>query len=135
MAVLWLSARAHHDRSILVHWMAGRFARLSVRREPEFFVPDRVSRWALCSEHPWLYVKPEGSDTPDQGWKLHVSGAALSAKHILHRVLPVLMAEPAELKLAGDLVALEWVCSNVCPREMAGKFITMPVPEGEAEST
>jgi hypothetical protein len=91
----------------------------------DFLVSDGGNEWALRSEHPWLYVRPEGADTPDQGWKLRVSGTVLSAKQILRRVLPVLAAEPTEFKLTADLVVLEWVYSSICPREMAGKFITI----------
>jgi len=91
--------------------------------------PADGARWTLRSEHPWLHVKPDGIPTPDQGWKLRVSGTVLSARQILARVLPVLARAPAEFKVPVDLSVLEWMCSNVCPREMAGKFVTIYPPD------
>jgi class IV lanthipeptide synthase len=119
MAVLWPAPRARLGGSDApADW--------SIRAlVEEFLASDGGDRWTVRSDHPWLYVEPQDAGTPDQGWKLRVSGTVLSARLILRLALPVLLADRAEFKLAADLDVLEWACSSVCPREMAGKFITI----------
>jgi len=69
-------------------------------------------QWSCHTEHPWLYVMPADDKTPDQGWKLHVAGTLLSARDILTRALPILLAEKSQFKLAADLDFLEWLSSQ-----------------------
>lgn len=105
--------------------------------EPPLFslVADAIAaagagQWSCHTEHPWIHVVPAEGKLPDQGWKLHIAGTALSARDILSRALPVLLAGKAQFKLAADLNVLEWLCSNSVRRESAGKFITVYPRDG-----
>jgi serine/threonine protein kinase len=79
-------------------------------------------------------LAPEGKSTPSspQGWKIHVSSSAPSAKDVLKAVVPILSAECVNFKFSLDLRILSLMNSKRWVRQGAGKFITIyPVDEGQ----
>jgi hypothetical protein len=73
----------------------------------------------------WIVVRRAGGDAPTQGWKLHVSAGVASAESVLHRVLPVLLADDADFKVAASLRVLDDLNDGRATLSQVGKFVTV----------
>jgi Lanthionine synthetase C-like protein/Protein kinase domain len=49
----------------------------------------------------WIRLRHDAARLPEQGWKLHVSATLWSAESVLRRTLPILLAEPVQLKVTA----------------------------------
>ncbi len=91
----------------------------------EAALPAGGSAWRTTEQDGWLQVAPESAVLPDQGWKLHVSGAAPTADAVLAAVLPILVAHRAAFKLAADVRFLEVLNSGAGGFSQIGKLVTI----------
>ena len=82
--------------------------------------PDRI----------WIRVFRKGHVLPDQGWKLHISATASSAREVLRRSLGILLASDVAFKVAEE-DALETLNSGDAGLTQVGKFITVYTPNDE----
>jgi hypothetical protein len=74
---------------------------------------------------PWIGVRRTGHVSPSQGWKLHVSAALPSARTVLERALPVLLAERLVFKVAASPMDLVRLNRGEGGQSQVGKFITV----------
>lgn len=74
---------------------------------------------------PWLRMIPAGAVSPEQGWKLHVSASEATAKAVLGRAVPVLLAHGANFKVASSPRALHSLNTGEAGMSQIGKFITV----------
>ena len=81
----------------------------------------------------WLRVRNEGARCPAQGWKLHVSAGVGSAEVVLRQVLPVLLAEDADFKLAATPRVLATLNEGYGGFSQVGKFVTV-YPNDDAQA-
>lgn len=80
----------------------------------------------------WIAVTNDRS-LPRQGWKLHVSAGVASAAAVLRNVLPVLLAERANFKVAANPSILATLNGGFGGAFQIGKFITV-YPAGGDEA-
>jgi class IV lanthipeptide synthase len=84
-----------------------------------------AARWSFEHSQPWCRVAPIGHSVRTQGWKLHLSATAVSARDVLRRSLPVLLDAGTAFKFAGTIEEVVRLNAPTYPREGAGKFITV----------
>jgi len=70
-------------------------------------------------------VRPRVGLARAQGWKLHVSASVLTAHKVLRRVLPILVAERAQFKVAASLRMLASLNEGEAGISQIGKFVTV----------
>ncbi|MEU6237058.1 class III lanthionine synthetase LanKC [Kitasatospora sp. NPDC047058] len=81
--------------------------------------------WERSRDTVWVYLHPEGTTLPDQGWKVHVSGSLDEAPEIIGTVLEFCRAERISAKfLAGREIVLK-ANSKYAPRGSSGKLLTL----------
>ncbi len=74
----------------------------------------------------WITVRPHGgARVPEQGWKLHVSAYPSTARDVLSRAVPVLMAHRTTFKLAASAADLARLNIGVGGPSQIGKFLTV----------
>jgi hypothetical protein len=73
----------------------------------------------------WIRVRCNCAEKPEQGWKLHISATAYSAETVLQRVLPVLLGENADFKVARSTDTLDSFNEGHAGLSQIGKFITV----------
>jgi tRNA A-37 threonylcarbamoyl transferase component Bud32 len=83
------------------------------------------AHWALHRSGVWLQATPDGCRLPTQGWKIHVSSVASTARVVLAITVAILVANDTAFKFAGDLRLLAAINGKRWPRGGAGKFITV----------
>jgi len=88
----------------------------------------------FCTVIPGNAARPGEYQTPEQGWKLHISATPVSARPILDRVMPVLFRHRVAFKFAGTTESVQWLGGRECDRAAAGKFITV-YPADDAQFT
>jgi len=74
---------------------------------------------------PWIHVGPPGGVVPSRGWKIHVSATPWSAKEVLERSLPVLVAERVPFKAAASPGVVAELNEGDGGLDQVGKFITV----------
>lgn len=100
-----------------------------VRIEPDDF--EHIVRrqlppdWGLHRSGIWLQAQPHACRLPMQGWKIHVSSVAATARIVLAITAAILIANQVSFKFAGDLRLLGAINGKRWPRGGAGKFITI----------
>ena len=88
--------------------------------------------WDLHRQGMWLLAVPSGVVLPAQGWKLHLSATPDSMRRLVRLVVPVLAAHRAAFKVPATEADLWWLNSKRCPRQMAGKCMTVYPPTAGA---
>ncbi|HEU5383553.1 MAG TPA: lanthionine synthetase LanC family protein [Ktedonobacteraceae bacterium] len=78
----------------------------------------------------WISFHCDAGTRPQQGWKLHVSAHISSAETVLHRVLPILLAEATDFKVAASVSRLDFLNQGLGGSSQVGKFITI-YPEND----
>lgn len=81
--------------------------------------------WAVQRHGVWLQAQPRRCELPVQGWKIHVSSVAATARIVLAITAAILIANRVAFKFAGDLRLLGAINGKRWPRGGAGKFITI----------
>jgi hypothetical protein len=88
-------------------------------------VASSAAEWKFSVEGPWAFASPVGAQSPEQGWKLHISATETSAVEVLAATLPVLVAESVPFKFAATLKIVRLLNSTHADRASGGKFITV----------
>ena len=78
-------------------------------------------------------VRNERAVLAEQGWKLHVSADVISAKEVLHRSLPTLLAEGVAFKVVSSIPRLGALNDGRAGLDQVGKFITV-YPQHDAQA-
>ncbi|WP_369185754.1 class III lanthionine synthetase LanKC [Streptomyces sp. Y1] len=80
----------------------------------------------------WVYLHPDGTTLPDQGWKVHVSAALDEAEQVIDTVLAHCRDRRISVKfLAGPEIVLK-ANAKYAPRGASGKLLTL-YPRDETE--
>lgn len=88
----------------------------------EAFVPVTSQ---IMQESFWTHVKPIGSRSLMQGWKIHVSATQDNAPSILDIAGRVCVKAGVPFKFASDRQILSMLLSKGCARGSSGKFMTI----------
>ncbi len=81
----------------------------------------------------WLVVLPPNQCGLAQGWKLHVSASILTAFEVLRRIVPVLLRERVQFKVARSLQDLAALNEGEAGISQIGKFVTV-YPKSDAQA-
>jgi serine/threonine protein kinase len=73
----------------------------------------------------WKYFLPANQSLPIQGYKIHVSAAAVDAIRLLHDVVPLLIQERIAFKVPGNLESILHINSMATSVEQIGKVLTI----------
>ena len=87
--------------------------------------------WSL--DRSWLLFSHKNTRLQQQGWKLHISAGIANAQEILHRVLPVLLADKAHFKIVASLSRLQALNQGAGGISQIGKFVTV-YPQDEQDA-
>jgi len=90
-----------------------------------------VQGWHVGRQGCWFAAQPEGTEFPNQGWKLHVSSVLASSVTVLGRTASLCTANLVPFKFAVDPTMLRLINGKGWAREGAGKFITIYPPDTE----
>lgn len=85
--------------------------------------------WTVRAGAFWCSVRPDGHESDEQGWKLHLSATPLSAALVLTVASEVLIEERASFKFAGTVERITELTGGQADRGSGGKFITV-YPDG-----
>jgi hypothetical protein len=89
--------------------------------------------WRFSVQGPWAHATPAGVETPEQGWKLHISATGVSAPDVLAATVPVLVAEGVPFKFAAGQRVVRMLNSTHADRASGGKFLTVyPADDAQA---
>ncbi len=88
-------------------------------------VASSAAEWRFSVEGPWAFATPIGAQSPEQGWKLHISATETSAAEVLAATLPVLVTECVPFKFAATHKIVRLLNSTHADRASGGKFITV----------
>ena len=110
---------------------------------PKFLDPQRFSvterecpsGWSRTDHGLWTYVFPEGTELPEQGWKIHVSATLDNGDTLCSAVWDYCTTRGVPFKYLLDR-KIQYLCnSKYAPRGSSGKLITIyPRDEAELES-
>ncbi|HLJ27751.1 MAG TPA: class III lanthionine synthetase LanKC [Candidatus Angelobacter sp.] len=82
--------------------------------------------WRMQKKAVWFHCHSPQSDTPMQGWKIHISATPANAMDILSRVTNILFRRmDTDFKFALDMSIVFLMNSKNWPRGGSGKFITI----------
>jgi hypothetical protein len=81
--------------------------------------------WTLQHAGVWMHAHPPSARLPAQGWKIHVSSVASTARIVLAIATAILVASGTAFKFAADLHLLAAINGKRWPRGGSGKFITV----------
>jgi hypothetical protein len=81
--------------------------------------------WQVRRSGIWMHCAPSGIDLPAQGWKIHVSSVASTARIVLSIAAATLVASGTAFKFAADARMLAAINGKRWPRAGSGKFITV----------
>ncbi|KJV35794.1 hypothetical protein VI08_07350 [Luteibacter yeojuensis] len=81
--------------------------------------------WTLQRAGVWMHARPPSARLPVQGWKIHVSSVAATARIVLAIATAILVASGTAFKFAADLQLLAAINGKRWPRGGSGKFITV----------
>ncbi|WP_052070394.1 class III lanthionine synthetase LanKC [Streptacidiphilus albus] len=88
--------------------------------------------WRRSGDSVWVYLHPDGQTLPDQGWKVHVSGALDEAPEIIDIVLKFCHEQDLSVKFLRGRETVLKANSKYAPRGSSGKLLTL-YPRDEAE--
>jgi len=81
----------------------------------------------------WRFFKVDGVESADQGWKIHVSAAALEAPYMLETLADVLARLHIPFKVVRRIEDVVFLNSGDAGREQLGKIVTIyPADESRA---
>ncbi|MFJ4185278.1 class III lanthionine synthetase LanKC [Kitasatospora sp. NPDC089509] len=102
--------------------------------EDGFAVTDRPAPagWSRSGQDVWVSLKPDGSELPGQGWKIHVSALAGHADRILDVVWRYCTEHRIPFKFLRDRQLFRLYNSKYMPRQASGKLITL-YPVGDEQ--
>lgn len=90
-------------------------------------------RWEVSTSGMWSCLTSHSHVGRPQGWKLHLSATASSAKTVLAQALPILLSSNCVFKFASTLQHVAQLNARHTPRGHSGKFITIyPSHDNEA---
>ncbi|MEU5087712.1 class III lanthionine synthetase LanKC [Streptomyces sp. NPDC021356] len=92
-------------------------------------VPDG---WRRSRDGVWVYLHPDGVELPEQGWKIHVSGALDEAEAVIGKVLGHCRDHRLSVKFLRGPATVLAANSKYAPRASSGKLLTL-YPRDEAE--
>ena len=92
-----------------------------------------VRRTDARSDDGWILVSPAGGGGPTQGWKLHISASTITAREVLLNVLPILLAENVQFKVARSMWGLASLNEGAHGISQVGKFVTI-YPESDSQA-
>ncbi|MEV0680200.1 class III lanthionine synthetase LanKC [Actinosynnema sp. NPDC050436] len=92
------------------------------REEFGFSAPDG---WTADRGEVWTMVARRGARLPAQGWKVHVSTVADSAREVLAAVREHALAHGVAFKFLNDLTTLVVRNGKYADRSGSGKFVTL----------
>jgi predicted Ser/Thr protein kinase len=99
--------------------------------------PARAAGWRIepnpDAHRAHVRIYSEHTETPEQGWKLHVSADTSSAEEVLRRALPVLLAEDAGFKVVCSISDLGLLNNGMDGLSQVGKFVTV-YPKDDAQA-
>jgi hypothetical protein len=81
--------------------------------------------WQVRRSGIWMHCSPPGAELPAQGWKIHVSSVASTARIVLSIAAAALVASGTAFKFAADARTLAAINGKRWPRGGSGKFITV----------
>ncbi|HEY4292597.1 class III lanthionine synthetase LanKC [Luteibacter sp.] len=81
--------------------------------------------WQVRRSGIWMHCSPPGAELPVQGWKIHVSSVASTARIVLSIAAAALVASGTAFKFAADARMLGAINGKRWPRGGSGKFITV----------
>lgn len=81
--------------------------------------------WTMRRSGIWMHCQPPAADLPAQGWKIHVSSVASTARVVLSIAAATLAASGTAFKFAADARMLAAINGKRWPRGGSGKFITV----------
>lgn len=88
--------------------------------------------WTVRLDEVWAHAENDAA-LPIQGWKLHVSATTASAVDVVRACVPVLVEAGCRFKIARDIAQVEALTHPSCPRENAGKVMTVyPADDAQA---
>jgi len=73
----------------------------------------------------WCIVRPPLDQTPESGFKIHVSATDDTARTLLSRMVPMLVSEGVAFKFLADRCMLELHNSSAVDRASSGKFLVV----------
>lgn len=82
-------------------------------------------RWDIKRSGIWVQCMPSDAVLPAQGWKVHVSSVAATARIVLSIAAAVLVNGGIAFKFAADAAMLGHINGKRWPRGGSGKFITI----------
>lgn len=88
--------------------------------------------WEMDIRGFWTHSVPSGFRFVQQGWKIHISAVAWTARETLERTVPLLAERGIAFKFTSDDVMLRISLSKNWSRSGAGKFMTI-YPRSEEE--
>lgn len=94
-------------------------------------IKEALTGMGMQFKDPWIFVSPDKSTYPHQGWKLHISATTNSALTVLQNVLPVLKRANCTFKVTASLVELDKLNDVHSERSQVGKFLTVYPPNEE----
>lgn len=83
------------------------------------------AEWQVHRAGIWMHCSPPAPGLPAQGWKIHVSSVATTARIVLSIAAATLVASGTAFKFAADAQMLKAVNGKRWPRGGSGKFITV----------
>lgn len=86
--------------------------------------PDRP-QYRLRHDPVWLVLTPAGAELPEHGWKLHVSARAATFPDLVDRLVPFLLREGCQFKLARSRRVLTRLNNGYSSPATVGKAVTI----------
>lgn len=88
--------------------------------------------WLLVSYNIWLSAGPEHDQTPEQGFKIHLSTTRADMMSLLRAALPLCIARQCAFKVISRYDLATHMASKSVNRGSAGKFVTI-YPRSQSE--
>lgn len=94
----------------------------------------RIKDWDDRRLHWRFFDLPDGTESPSQGWKLHVSAAAVESPSMLRAVVAVLAQLRLPFKLPRRVEDVVFINSGDAGAEQLGKVVTVYPPDRHGAS-
>ncbi|MDF7637964.1 class III lanthionine synthetase LanKC [Lactobacillus sp. ESL0791] len=97
------------------------------KKADRFVIPDfSFKHWFYSVSNDWIYVmNKDEKDSPDQGWKIHLTAVPEEAQELLYVVADYLLTRGVSFKFVPTVVKLIEKNSKTADRSSSGKFITI----------
>ncbi len=105
----------------------------------EAFAASMGAGWQIYDQQAgsltWRYFFRRGTSLPTQGWKIHVSVAAIEAPVLFENVLPLLRTSQASFKLPNSVEGIAAINYGQGGETQFGKIVTVYPPNVEEAAT